>query len=109
MKNGFETLRFSAFAAPGSRLTPGDCNVNGGIRVQGGVLVLRGSLVLQLAAARKPADPLLSFTGAGQSLFDDVVNRVKIFDPFGFQPEKFGSLNPARLLAYFFLGDVFSQ
>src|SRR5215470_10064232 len=52
---------------------------------------------------------LFSFASACQSLLDNVVNRFELFDPFGFQPEKFGTLNPARLIAYFFLGNIFPE
>src|SRR5262245_27397970 len=53
--------------------------------------------------------PCLLFFSACQRFFDDVANRIELFDPFGIQPKKFGSLNAARLVAHFLFRDVLSQ
>src|SRR5262245_6913195 len=53
--------------------------------------------------------PCLLFFFACQRLFDDIANLIELFDPFGIQPKKFGPFNSARLVAYFFLGDILPQ
>src|SRR5262245_65532406 len=51
----------------------------------------------------------LLFFSACQRFFDDVANRIELFDPFGIQPEKFGSLDAARLVAHFLFRDVLPE
>src|SRR5262245_53887636 len=51
----------------------------------------------------------LLFFSACQRLFDQVANLIELFDPFGIQPKKFSPFNAARLVAYFFLGDILPQ
>src|SRR6266850_4788387 len=44
-----------------------------------------------------------------QGLLDDIANHIELFDPFGIQPEKLGSFNPACSFAYFFFRDILPQ
>jgi hypothetical protein len=44
-----------------------------------------------------------------QRFFDDIANRIELFDPFGIQPKKFSPLNATCLVAYFFLRDILPQ